>query len=316
MRAVCFLLLFTLSGSRGQLPAGAYIDPPIADSLFWKTWGDGQAELASYDLIEPHYGQPRRGTAVTIFVTETFSNSARVKADPGKHPKSDEFPVMKLNLVKDFQTGIYDYNDMTSSFVALDAVNNRPAGSLTKVSFSSQEWCGTVYHQLLFDANSIRSTRHSYFDGEGDQQLSLAYPANGAASDALLLWARQMAEPRLTLGESRTVPLLSPLQLVRDSHRPAEWTRAKLSRVKVLEPLVVPAGKFAVEAWTAESANGKLTIYAETAAAHRIIKWESSNGERAELLAAERMKYWQLNVPGGEVNLKKLKLYPRPARTT
>ena len=27
-------------------------------------------------------------------------------------------PVMKLNLVEDFQTGIYDYNLMTSTFVA------------------------------------------------------------------------------------------------------------------------------------------------------------------------------------------------------
>ena len=89
---------------------------PSFDRTFWSTWGDGQAELAGYDLTIPRYNQPRRGVAVTIFVTETFSNSARVKADPGKHPASDEFPVMKLNLVKDYQTGIYDYNEMTSSF--------------------------------------------------------------------------------------------------------------------------------------------------------------------------------------------------------
>ena len=40
---------------------------------FWKTWGDGQAELASYDLTEPHYGKPRQGVAVAIWVSETFS---------------------------------------------------------------------------------------------------------------------------------------------------------------------------------------------------------------------------------------------------
>ena len=28
----------------------------------------------------------------------TFSDTARVKADPGRHPKHDEVPVMKLNL--------------------------------------------------------------------------------------------------------------------------------------------------------------------------------------------------------------------------
>lgn len=322
MRLVSLLVLLSLSlwlaGGRAQnRPGGAaYIDPPIADSQFWRTWGDGLAELSSYDLTEPHYGQPRRGVAVTIFVSETFSNSARVKADPGKHPKSDEFPVMKLNLVKDFQTGIYDYNDMTSVFVALDAVNSRRAGTLTKASFSSQEWCGNVFHQLLFDAGGIRSSRHSYFDGEGDQQVTLPYPADGVAGDGLFLWARQMAEPRLTPGESRTVPMLTTLQRVRDSHKAAEWTQAKLTRMKTLTPMTVPAGQFEVEAWVAESAEGKLTVYVETAVPHRIVKWESSGGEKGELLGSERMKYWKMNGPGGESNLKKLRLLPRPARTT
>ena len=82
---------------------------------FWDVWGDGKAELAAYDLTYPRYGESREGVAVTIFVTETFSDSMRVKADPGLHPKSDEFPVMKLNLVEDFPTGIYDYNLMTSA---------------------------------------------------------------------------------------------------------------------------------------------------------------------------------------------------------
>jgi hypothetical protein len=113
-------------------------DAPAYDPEFWRTWGDGRAELAGYDLTYPRYGKPRNGVAVTIFVTETFSNSARVKADPGKHPPSDEFPVMKLNLIKDYQTGIYDYNDMLSSFVGLAPVNGLPPGSLTKASFSSQ----------------------------------------------------------------------------------------------------------------------------------------------------------------------------------
>ena len=68
-------------------------------------WEDGQAELSGYSLKQPRYGQIREGSAVLIFVTETFSESARVKADPGRHPPADEFPAMKLNVVKDFQTG-------------------------------------------------------------------------------------------------------------------------------------------------------------------------------------------------------------------
>lgn len=310
------LVLMLLQAPGAQNRGGAYVEAPLYDAAFWKIWGDGQAELASYDLTEPHYGKARRGVAITVFVAETFSNSARVKADPGKHPKADEFPVMKLNLIKDFQTGIYDYNDMTSAFLSLAEVNGRKAGSMTKISFSSQEWCGNVYHQLLFDSSGIRSSRHSYFDGEGDQQSTVSYPANGIPGEAAFFWARQMAEPRLAPAETRTLPVLSPLQVVRDSHKAAEWTTAKLSRMKVLQKITVPAGTFDVEAWSIERGGAKLTLFAAKDASHTIVKWESSSGEKAELLAVERMKYWQLNAPGGESNLKRLKLAPRPPKTT
>src|SRR5206468_1920034 len=100
---------------------------------------------------------------------------------------SDVFQVMKLNLVQDFSTGIYDYNLMTSSFVALSAVNGLPAGSATKVSFSSQEWCGNVYAQVLFDSSQLRRTLHSYFDGEQDQQDTLAAQSAGVSEDTLLM---------------------------------------------------------------------------------------------------------------------------------
>src|SRR5713101_837527 len=163
---------------------------PVFGEEFWKRWGDGKGEVSGYDLTFPRYGELRKGVAVVVFVTETFSNSARVKSDPGKHPKSDEFPVMKLNLVQDFSTGIYDYNLLTSAFVALAPVNGRPAGSATKVSFSSQEWCGHVYAQVLFDAHYARFTSHSYFDSEADSSASLELPNGALSEDALLAWAR------------------------------------------------------------------------------------------------------------------------------
>src|SRR5882672_3258663 len=53
-------------------PAGP--GPEFGDA-FWKHWGDGRGELAGYDLEIPRYGPLRHGVAVTIFVTETFSNS-------------------------------------------------------------------------------------------------------------------------------------------------------------------------------------------------------------------------------------------------
>jgi hypothetical protein len=75
------------------VPVAAVTDAasPKYDGTFWKTWGDGFAELTSYDLQYPRYGSKRPGTAVSIFVAETFANSLRVKSDPGVREKKDEF---------------------------------------------------------------------------------------------------------------------------------------------------------------------------------------------------------------------------------
>lgn len=297
-------------------PPPSKLTSPTYGDAFWKHWGDGQAELAGYELEFPRYGATRKGTAVTIFVTETFSNSARVKADPGKHPDTDTFPVMKLNLIKDFPTGVYDYNVMMSGFAAVTAVNGRPAGSLTKVSFSSQEWCGHVYHQLLFDQGKVRQQLHSYFDGEGDDATPIPAKADGVSEDGLFLWARGFAVPALEPGGSQTVPLLRSTQDARLKHKPLAWLSATLSRGKGTQQVKVPAGTFTVETLTAAISDGRTwTFHIEQAAPRRLIAWSCSTGETGKLLAAERMKYWELNGAGKETILKKLGLTSRPART-
>ena len=53
-------------------------DSPAYDAGFWKTWGDGQAELTSYELIYPRYGAPRKGTAVAITVGVTDCDAVPV----------------------------------------------------------------------------------------------------------------------------------------------------------------------------------------------------------------------------------------------
>lgn len=289
---------------------------PLFGAAFWKHWGDGRAELAGYDLTFPRYGETRKGVAVTVFVTETFSNSLRVKSDPGKHPASDEFPVMKLNLIQDFQTGVYDYNLLTSAFVTLSPVNGRPAGSPTKVSFSSQEWCGGAYGQVLFDHGSARLTSHSYFDGEADGQRVLTVPPEALAADAVLLWTRGFAAPIVAPGERREVACVGSLQTSRLTHRPVEVGRATLGRDTAATRVTVPAGRFEVERRTVQIAGGPLwTILVERAEPHRIIRWETSEGERAELLGSDRLPYWTLHGKTDEGLLSKLGLTRRPDRT-
>jgi len=313
--ALVFLVLAVRRAAQAAPPAPASASPTFGDS-FWKKWGDGKGEVSGYDLTFPRYGELRKGIAVTVFVTETFSNSARVKADPGKHPKADEFPVMKLNLVQDFSTGIYDYNLMTSAFVALAPVNGRPAGSATKVSFSSQEWCGDTYGQILFDTGSARLTSHSYFDGEADQSRDLAVPADALSADALLLWARGFAAPLVAPGERREVPLVLSMRTARLNHRPVEIQKATLSRDAAHSRLSVPAGSFEVERSTVEVAGGPTwKISVEASEPHRLIEWETSDGEKASLLAGDRLEYWRMHAEKDQPALARLGLKPRPPRT-
>ena len=103
------------TGIATLLAAVAAAAPAVAQD-FWAHWGDGKAELNGYRIVQPRYGEKRDGTGVLIFVTEEMSDSLRVKADAGKHPPADVYPVLKLNDVLHFQTGIYDYSVMTSAF--------------------------------------------------------------------------------------------------------------------------------------------------------------------------------------------------------
>lgn len=304
-------LLIVTSNSLGEEAASAPFD-----SQFEQFWSDNKAELAGYELTISRYGQLRKGVAVTILVTEPFSKSARVKADPGKHPSDDEFPVLKLNLIEDFPTGIYDYNLMTSVFVALKPVNNLPAGTPTKISFSAQEWCGHAYHQLVIDEKQIRSQRHSYFDGEADADDTLPNSRDALYEDAIVLWARGLAGPFVQPGQTRDVELLRSVKVVRLRHVPMKWERAKLSRSSATEKITVPAGAFETDLRKVEIDGGRSwTFWVENQHPHRIIKWKCSDGEQAELLGAERVTYWQMNQNGFESALSKLGLTPRPART-
>jgi hypothetical protein len=288
----------------------------VFGDAFWKQWGDGKAELSGFDLTFPRYGELRRGTAVVVFVTETFSNSLRVKSDPGRHPKSDEYAVLKLNLVQDFSTGIYDYNLLTSTFVALTPVNGRPAGSVTKISFSSQEWCGNMFGQILFDASSARLASHSYFDGEADQNRTLPVPEDALSADALLPWARGLAAPAVAPGGRREVTLVKSLRTARLLHQPVETLRATLSRDGATERITVPAGAFDVQRSRVEITGGATwTILVEAAEPHRIVRWETSDGEKASLLGSDRLEYWKMHAEKDQPSLALLGLKPRPPRT-
>lgn len=310
--------------------ASKSITSPKFDEAFGMQWRDGKAELAGYELTYPRYGQLRSGTAVAVFVTEPFSKADRLKPELGGRPADDTFGVIKQNLMEDFSTGIYDYNLMTSAFVSTEPALGRPAGTAAKVSFNAQEWCGHVYHHVLFDADTVRETWHSYFDGEGDGTNKLTHPAQALPEDALLLWARGLAAPALESGESMNLQVLRSLAVCRLLHVPVAWDSAKITRQAGRKQITVPAGSFEVETFTVEIASATTTrlyggtkvtlpartwtIHVEKAAPHRIVHFSRSDGYEGKLTGSARLAYWQLNGNGKEALLTDLGLRPRAER--
>ena len=282
---------------------------------FWKRWGDGRAELSAYDFTQPRYGELRKGLAVSIFVTEDFSLEEGVKSDTQPRPEG-VVPVLKLNLVEDFPTGVYDYNLMTSVFSALSSTTHYPLGSTLKVSFSSQEWCGHVYQQLRRKNDTLESNAHSYFSGEGDRSEQFRIPRDGVLEDSLWHWARGFSPPFLRAGEEAKRPLFSSLKTLRLAHKQASWEAATFSRSAETHRTETTSEHFETSVYEVAKEDGTWwKFYVEVQRPHRIIKWENSEGESAVLIRSKRMKYWTQHDSASISVLSELGLGPRAPRT-
>ncbi len=290
-RCVPVLVLLTL------LPSLSQADP------FGDHWHDGKAELDGYRYRVERYGERREGTAVMIFVTEPLSETSRVKVDdPSIHPQ-DAVDALKLNFVRDFQTGIYDYNTMISAFV-----RTRDMSPL-KVSFSSAEWCGHVFQDMRFDAGRVSGRYHSYFEGESGV-IDLPHPVGGVSEDMLFIVLRGLRGEFLAPGEARTVPFLPGAFVSRLRHRPQVWGEAILRRAPEPAEVTVPAGTFLASTLEIETGDRRGTVDVEVAYPHRILRWNLPP-DSGELTGTLRVPYWNLHGNGQEAYLEELGVAPR-----
>ncbi|MFQ3270854.1 MAG: hypothetical protein ACI9A1_001173, partial [Lentimonas sp.] len=104
-------------------------------------WFNG-AEINRYELSQSRYGEQHPGHAEFIFVTEPFLMHQQVKDERGIDPSTD---VLKLNALRTFNTGIYSYRTMTSTFRPIDLLAYPHA---LKTTTSVQDWCGHAYQQI------------------------------------------------------------------------------------------------------------------------------------------------------------------------
>ncbi len=271
------LALFAMAGACGPTPAPA----AGAGDFYGSAWDDGKAEIASYETTETFYGKPRQAEQFLITVTEEQDRNELVKAQSGT-PAAAKRRVVKLNRERTTPTGIYTYRQYSSTFLDRDTLE------LTKIAMSSQEWCGTTFVEATVRDGRLKLRTFSYFEGQGDREFELAWPAGTWAEDALPLLVRGL--PARQAG-SREVKLLPSLM-----------------SNKVVEPKLVSV----TVSWAApkdgrqEVRVGEQLLVLEARGERRVLSWTQADGDRAELLRSERLPYWSLNGPGEEARRKAL----------
>lgn len=249
------ILTILLGAFSGIAPARADARPRTVDVRFGKYWNQGKAELTRYHLDQARYGELHSGEAVLIFVTEPFLPDKQVKLERGDPARG--VPVLKLNFVRKFFTGLYPYSLMTSTFTPVDAAGERTL----KVTSSSQEWCGQTFMQLNYRGGGYRGVLRSYFEAEGDRELEV--PA-GPLEDEL--WTRIRVSPEtLPVGAIEIVPGLQYARMWHKDVRPEKATATL--RVE---------GKERVYALDYGAIPRKLVIRFETAFPYRITGWEET----------------------------------------
>ncbi len=269
----------------GRFPAFPAQPRAMASAAFHARWSDGNAELTSYDVITPRYGEPRPAELVLIYVTEPMNRRTWIKDDDARGP--DRVAVLKLNVSLKFETGVYPYSVMTSVFAPLDAW--RPARfAPVKITLTAQEWCGHVFQALWPGEDSVRTEIRSYFASEGERDETLPTRPGTLYEDALLIQLRELDGPFAEGGlwEGDLVP---SLWRTRRAHTDGRPVPARIARSQA-----TVEGE-AVHRFVLESGSYRRTIDVESGGAHQVIGWESSEGERVRRRRSARLPYWQLN---------------------
>ncbi len=260
IRFILIALFFVVSLNSCQKEANSSPDVSSVTSSkqFADYWYAGVAEIDAYNLEQARYGEIHDGKAVLIFVTEPFSKSKQVKMDDPKANADDEQTVLKLNFTKKFNTGIYPYSMMLSAFtpVQIGQFPNTP-----KVTMSSQEWCGHVYAQLNLNKNNYDLKSFSYFEQEGDVNLSVK---KAWLEDEI--WNRiRLDYKSLPTGEVAILPGLFHTRLL---HKNFEAKQANAT--------LVESDSLASYTLDYPSEIRQLTIHFETIFPYKITGWEES----------------------------------------
>ncbi|MEM7790528.1 MAG: septum formation inhibitor Maf [Verrucomicrobiota bacterium] len=255
-------------------------------------WFSG-AEINRYELSQTLYNKSHPGHAELIFVTEPFLIEEQVKNEFGQGPSTD---VLKLNALRTFNTGIYSYRAMTSTFQPIDLKEFPHA---LKTGTSVQDWCGQVFQQINKSESGWKGELRSYFQRKGDQDFDL--PEVWLEDE---LWLRLRLDPQsLPTGNFKAVP-------------GAIYTRLSHVEIKPIaaEAKLFPDSKTSLYAIRYPAINRTLEIEFETNFPHIIRAWKeiSPKGQTTAKLTHRVMnsEYWSQNSPEDAKKRKTLGLDP------
>jgi hypothetical protein len=275
---------------------------------FWEWWSDGNAELSAYTIRTPRYGEIREGSTVLIYVLEEHDRRNWIKDDRGAVPDEHRTIVMKLNHLTRFQTGIYPYAVMRSVFSPVHGIG-RERFAPTRITFTSQEWCGQVFQRVMPQIDRFSSEMRSYFSVEGEAEEEVRTAPFALYEDALLIQLREIDGPFADGGDwsGQVVPAL---WTHRRSHQPLRALDATIRRSQA----TLEDGT-AVTRFVLDYGDRSRTFDVERDLPRRILRWTTSEGEVAEIAGTERLPYWRLNDVGDESYRPRIGLDPQNPRT-
>lgn len=290
------LLVWSACTNQADLSASAAgSTPAVLPPATPDYWYQGKAEISVFDVEQRRYGQMRRAQQVNVFVTEDFSAQKQVKLDNPEAAGADRTPVLKLNALRRFLTGIYDYSVMMSVFSPM----NTPESRALKTTWSIQDWCGQVFVQANRQPDqAYRFRQFSYFEREGDTDQTLHLDL---LEDEL--WTALRLRPERFEGVEK-INLLPSLLFFRFQHLPLQAYEAAL-RIEKGEKESVLRVQY-------RNLPRQLSIHFETAWPHRILGWEETdNGQittRATLRRIRMSDYWNQNDNASELLRDSLQL--------
>lgn len=246
--------------SLSALSAGNTSSP----AQFKDYWHQGKAEITRYELEQVRYGEIHKGDAVLIFVTEPFLTDKQVKHEFGEDKNSAG--VLKLNFTRNFNTGIYPYSMMTSTFTPIDT---DAFPRTLKATTTVQEWCGHVFQQLNLRDSRYKVEIRSYFQKESDRDYNI-----GSALLEDEIWTMIRLKPEaLPIGIIEIIP---GGQFVRMSHIDLKVESAHTELNTISDP---QRSEKELHEYTVKYLNIKRTlkIRFEKEFPYKIVAWEETS---------------------------------------